>query len=106
MRGLQVLGSAALATIALATPALGQPSRSPDDLVVPPAMSQERAAQSDENRVVGTVLQIDGARGRVKLATEEGEMTLPAPPHMLPVIRVGDTISVPRPVDPSASPRQ
>jgi hypothetical protein len=65
-------------------------------------------SKSDEHRIVGKVVEIDRAQGRVKLATEDqGTVVTPAPATLLQAIRVGETISVPRAESPppSASPR-
>ena len=96
---------AALALIAIAASA--QPSDTPSDHLVPPTPAQQPASKSDEHRIVGKVLELDREAGRVKLATDEGVVTLEVPEHVARAFRIGDTVSVPRSSSesPSASPR-
>jgi hypothetical protein len=86
-----------------------EPSGSPRDVPVPPALSEDRpVSKSDEHRIVGKVLRIDRARGSVELATDEGVVVVPAPGRTLEIIKAGETVSVPRAASefPSASPRE
>ena len=64
--------------------------------------------KDDPNRIVGKVLQIDREQGIFRLATEEGVLIVQAPPQALQAVKVGDTVSVPRPATepPSAPPRR
>jgi hypothetical protein len=102
---------AALATLALtaiAGPASAQPSDTPSDYIFPPTPSQQPVSKSDEHRIVGKVLELDRDGGLVKLATEEGVVTVEVPARGARVFRIGDTVSVPRSSteSPSASPRE
>src|SRR5215470_3363797 len=60
----------ALAVAAIA--AYAQPSDTP--VVPPPTPAQQPVSKSDDHRIVGKVLELD--RDRVKLATEEGVVSL------------------------------
>ena len=106
IRTIFALAVIATATTAVATPGFAQRPDTPEDIIIPPVRSQPPVSQSDEYRVVGKVLQIDRERGRVKLATDKGVVVVEAPPRTLQVIRVGETVSVPRAGSPSASPRE
>jgi hypothetical protein len=105
-------GSGSFVAVALALTAIAasaQPSNTPTDYVPPPTPAQEPASKSDEHRVVGKVLELDRDGGLVKLATEEGVVTLEVPQQAARTFRVGDTVSVPRSSStepPSGSPRQ
>jgi hypothetical protein len=93
-------------------PALAQrdtPERkSPRGLPVPWQPEAPTVSKSDQYRLVGKVLQIDRAKGLVKLDTDEGVRLVPAPATTLAAIREGDLISVPRSGDEpvNALPRQ
>jgi hypothetical protein len=73
-----------------------------------PTSSQQPVAKSDEHRLVGKVLELDRDRGLVKLATEEGVVTVEVPVRSARVFRIDDTVSVPRSSteSPSASPKE
>lgn len=106
--GKQIISAwAAVTIVALAHPALAQAPRTPPDLA--PLLEREEPprSKSDAYRLVGKVLEIDRAAGSVKLATDEGERVVKPSAVLLGAVRVGDTISVPRPEDApvSASPR-
>jgi hypothetical protein len=91
---------AAMLTVAIAVPVLAadQPPGTPEDILGPPAQSQEEpVSKSDQHRIVGKVLQIDREQGLVKLATEEGNLLVRPSLAIVRAIKVGDTISVPRP---------
>ena len=110
-KGTRLFAEAAIFTLALGFPVLaaGQAPGTPEDLLIPPARSQEElVSKSDQHRIVGKVLQIDRERGLVKIATEEGDRMVQPAPAIVRAIRVGDTISVPRPGNEpvSASPRE
>jgi len=94
----------ALAVAAIA--AYAQPSDTPT--VPPPTPVQQPVSKSDDHRIVGKVLELDREAARVKLATEEGVITLEVPEQAARAFRVGDTVSVSRSSIklPSASPRQ
>jgi hypothetical protein len=95
-------------TFAIVATTTAQAPRGPDDVVVPPARSHPTVAKSDQHRLVGKVVDVDPARGVIKLATEdEGVLDVPAPAMTVKAVRVGETVSVPRPASryPSASPR-
>ncbi len=109
MRHHTVSARAAVTTIALASLLLAQAPRTPDD--VPPVFDRSQdppRSKSDAYRIVGKVLAVERDTGLVKLSTEDGERTVKAPASLLGAIRVGDTISVPRPDDEpvSAAPRR
>jgi hypothetical protein len=100
---------AAVTAVVLSTLVFVQAPRTPDD--APPVFERSQdppRSKSDAYRYVGKVLAIEKDKGMVKLSTEDGERTLKAPAPLLGAIRVGDTISVPRPDDEpvSASPRK
>jgi hypothetical protein len=100
---------AAITTIAFASLVFAQAPRTPDD--VPPVFDRSQEAprsKSDAYRIVGKVLAVERDKGVVKLSTEDGERVVKASAVLLDAIRVGDTISVPRPDDEpvSASPRR
>ena len=84
-----------------------RPNRPGDVRVADEEKSQQPVQNSDAHRIVGKVVRIDRVGKLVALATTEGEVTVPAPERTIRAIRVGDTITVPRPdADfPSASPR-
>src|SRR5438552_3480983 len=101
---LTVAGATTLATLAAAQ----APTPTAPDTPVPLLKPHPIVSKSDEHRIVGKVVEIDRAEGRVKLATEDqGTVVTPAPAPLLQAIRVGETISVPRAEAPapSASPR-
>ena len=79
----------------------------PDEVVIPPARTHPPVGKSDQYRIVGKVLDVDQARGVLKLATDEGVVETPAPRMMVLAVRVGETVSVPRDAGsaPGASPR-
>ena len=92
----------------LAPGASGQSPPASDEVIVPPTKTHPPVAKSDQYRVVGKVLDIDRARGVVKLQTDsEGIVEVPAPAITLQAFRVGETVSVARAPgsSPSASPR-
>ena len=94
---------------AVALPAAAEPPAKPGDIPTPPGRSKEEpVSKSDEDRIVGKVLQIDAEQGLVKLATETGVVVVQPSPLMVRVFKVGDTVSVPRSAaEPaSASPRK
>ena len=97
----------AVTIVAFAQVSLAQLPRTPDDVTPLLERSQEPKSKSDAFRLVGKVVEIDRARGAVKLSTDEGERIVQPTPQLLAAIRVGDTISVPRAEDPpvSATPR-
>src|SRR5262249_45987848 len=89
---LQLCSLAAGVALAVATiTASAQPSDSPT--VSPPTPVQQRVSKSDDHRIVGKVLELDREAGHVKLATEEGEITLEVPEQAARAFRLGDTIS-------------
>jgi len=94
----------ALAVAAIA--AYAQPSDT--STVPPPTPVQQPVFKSDDHRIVGKVLELDREVGRVKLATEEGVITLEVPEQAARAFRVGDTVSVSTSSikSPTASPRQ
>jgi hypothetical protein len=105
--GTQLCSLAAGVALALtAIAASAQPSDTPT--VPPPTPAQQPVSKSDDHRIVGKVLELDQEAGRVKLATEEGVITLEVPEQTARAFRVGDTVSVSRSSikSPSASPRQ
>jgi hypothetical protein len=89
-----LVGGAALAVAAIAASA--QPSEIPTDAVPPPTRAQQPVATSDEHRIVGKVLELHREAGRVKLATEEGVVTLDVLGQAARAFRVGDTVSISR----------
>ena len=97
----------AVTIIVFAQVSLAQPPRTPDDVTPLLERSQEPKSKSDAYRLVGKVVEIDRARGAVKLSTDEGERIVQPNSQLLGAIRVGDTISVPRAEDPpvNAAPR-
>jgi hypothetical protein len=99
---------AALALAAIAGPASAQRPDTPSDSVLPPTPSRPPVSRSDEHRIVGKVLELDGDAGLVKLDTAEGVVTVEVPPPTARAFHVGDTVSVPRSSSesPSASPRR
>jgi hypothetical protein len=104
--GIQLCSLAVGVALALtAIAACAQPSDTP---IPPPTPAQQPVPKSDEHRIVGKVLELDRESGRVKLATEEGVITLEVPEQTARAFRVGDTVSVSRSSikSPSASPRQ
>jgi len=105
-RSLTVLG--ALAITAFAGTTTAQPSETPGKYVLPPVQAQQPVSKSDEHRIVGHVLELDRDGGLVKLATEEGVVTVKVPKEAARAFRINDTVSVPRSSTelPSASPRQ
>jgi hypothetical protein len=95
-------------TLGLVGTAAAQTPRAPDEVVVPPTRTHPTVGKSDQHRVVGKVVDVDQARGVIKLATEdEGVVDVPAPAATVKAVRVGETVSVPRAASryPSASPR-
>jgi hypothetical protein len=88
---------------ALASAAGAQAPRPPGGIV--PFEDQERKGppRSDAYRLVGQVLRIDQAEGAIELQTDEGRRTVKASPALVRAVRVGDTVSVERPVDDPAS---
>jgi hypothetical protein len=106
----KLLGLAIVGMTATAGATFGaEPSGGGEDVPVPPGTSPDRSvSKSDEHRIVGRVLGVDRDRGSVQLATDQGVVVVPAPSRILTVIKVGDTISVPRSTSefPSASPRE
>lgn len=108
MRHHRLFARTAVTMIALAHLSLAQAPRTPDD--VTPFFDRSKEAprsKSDAHRLVGKVLEVDRERGVVKLATEEGDRVVKPEAPLLGAVRVGDTVSVPRPADEgvSASPR-
>ena len=104
-----LLALAAIIGTAAVIPASAQrPDKPEEEIIVPPSRSRPAGPKSDEHRVVGKVLEIDREQRLVKLATDEGVVLVEAPALTLPALRVGDTVSVPRPEgeSPSASPRR
>lgn len=98
----------AITLLACAAVSFAQAPRPKDDVTPLLERSQEAPkSKSDAHRLVGKVVEIDQARGAVKLSTEEGERVVKPTAQLLAAIRVGDTISVPRAEDEpvSASPR-
>jgi hypothetical protein len=90
-----LVGGVALAVAAIAASA--QPSDTPTDSVPPPTRAQQLVPKSDEDRIVGKVLELDREAGRVKLATEEaGVVTFDVLGQAARAFRVGDTVSVSR----------
>ena len=90
-------------------PTFSGPADVPTDSPTPPSSSKQRLVPKDDpNRIVGKVLQIDREQGIFRLATEEGVLIVQAPPQALQAVKVGDTVSVPRPATepPSAPPRR
>ena len=88
-------------------PALAQRD-APRGLPVPWEPEKPSVSMSDQYRLVGKVLQIDRAKGVVKLETDEGVRVVQPPAMTLAAIREGDLISVPRTADEpvNALPRQ
>jgi hypothetical protein len=95
-----------LAVMAVAGAAVAQAPRSPGE-VVPFEPERKGPPRSDAYRVVGKVLGIDRSGGALDLQTDEGRMTVKAPPVLLGAARVGDIVSVERSQDDGAyaSPR-
>src|SRR5947207_8734676 len=91
-----VSARAAFAMLALTALSVAQAPRPADD-VAPLFRTPETRSKTDAYRFVGKVLAVERDKGIVKLATEEGERTVKAPAPLLNAIRVGDTVSVPRP---------
>jgi hypothetical protein len=109
MKGRQrLVAVSVIALTGFAVPAFAQRPTMPGDIPGPPTKSEPPVSKSDEHRIVGKVLQINRQDRLVKLATEEGNLTVEVQPPALLAFRVGDTVSVPRStaIPPSASPRQ
>jgi len=109
MRKHLIAALVAVTLIAVAPASFAQAPRPQDDDVTPLIERPQDTpkSKSDAYRIVGKVVDIDTASGAVKLSTEEGERVVKPTAQMLAAIRVGDTISVPRPETPpvDASPR-
>jgi hypothetical protein len=86
-----MLVGVALAVAAIAASA--QPSDNIDS-VAPPTPAQQPVSKSDEQRIVGKVLELDRDAGRAKLATDEGAVILDVPEQAVRAFRVGDTVSI------------
>ena len=86
-----------VAGVTLAIAAIAASAQPPDrntNVVPPPTSAEQSVSKSDEHRIVGKVLELDREAGRVKLATEEGVVTLEVPEPAVQTFRVGDTVSV------------
>ncbi len=95
-----------LAMAAVAVPVFAQSPGTPGDVPAIPERPQSPVSKSDQDRIVGKVLDIDRAAGLVKLDSDEGVVTVRPSARMLAAIRVGDTVSLVRSADaPDASPR-
>jgi hypothetical protein len=109
---LTIVGMAALAGAAFAadpstTPGSTAPPGPPQQ-PQPQQPQQESLPKSDQDRIVGKVVQVDRQQGHVAVATDEGVLVVQALPQQLETINVGDLVSIPRSAagSPSASPRQ
>jgi hypothetical protein len=100
---LTLLGVTTAGVPAFAADPPGAPTDSPGS---PRSSKQKLVPKNDPHRIVGKVLQIDYTEGTVRLATEDGVLIVQAPPQALQAVKVGDTVSVPRPTTepPSTSP--
>jgi len=98
---LTLLGATVIAGSAFAADRPAAPTDNPSP---PGASKQKLVPKNDPARIVGTVLQIDRTEGTVRLATEEGVLIVQAPPQALQAVKVGDTVSVPRPATEPPSP--
>ena len=108
----RISARATVAIIAVACLSIAQAPRTPaprtpDETPILDRQEPPRS-KSDAYRVVGKVLAVDRERGVLKLSTEEGERDVKPTAQLLQAVRVGDTVSVPRPEDEpvSASPRR
>jgi hypothetical protein len=94
---------AALTAIVLVAPAsaLAQAPDAPVEVVIP--TPPPPPLKSDEHRVAGKVLEVHRDRGLLTLDTDEGVVLVPASPVMVGAVRVGETVTVPRPEGDAAS---